>query len=1007
MRAIIFVICLSILAANCQKVDIHIAGIYPANGSWSAPNIPISVRLALEHINSNNVVPGYTLRIDLENSQCKNTIGLSRLFHFIQNPNYTYVSLFGDGCSVVTGAVAEISYLYGLVSVAFASTSPSLANTERYPTLIRSRPSESSTIPARLRFITENGWKRIAIINQQEDLFVSTSHELQKLLNIDSVHYRIEIIDPKGPNLLEQLQGALALIEKEGYRIIVANMYQTLAVQLLCIMKSSGLQPPLVTWIFPGWYTDSWYDSPVQLSNITCTPEEIKRLSNGSLAFYAGPRFVDFNAENSTTISGYTAEQLFAEYSERVEKESNTSPNPTFIETAYAYDSMWMIAQGLSKIALAYDLTKHPSEYANDLYNNITSLSFIGWSGEISFVGHQRVERRVQLLEFVNGKLEYRGLFDNVPVHESDYIQTDDITYNEIYPFTVWSPDKASDGIEIHFVDIWIVVVVFISAVMSSIYVSIVIIVILVGIAKKLKAVTTSQPWITILITSGNYFVFILAIVFVIDGRILGIGSKKNEQACYFICHLRIWLGSVWVSTTFGGILVKSLRYYIIAIKNRFEYRRELSTKYILIFPLLLVGIDTIFVLILRLVQPVTFMESEVSSGKINPPIYQISECGIEMGNSYIVILIILVLFKVLLMLLSILMAYNIRNIVNKNQRFSAIVSWVTYNGTVFVITVSLIYSFVSDVNIKYPLCAIAILVGGLITASIISAPTLHYMRVDPNYIEGAHTGATDAFPEDIQILRKRIEALERDKNNLEHRLVKRLSRSIPNVIMEDEMMRLSKHFLGIELNKDPQLQRSNWQSQNLTFQQIKYASIDAKVSLDILFAILQIICKERSIPQAVQCPSISSEFIDLVFDICGPLIDIPFGGGSSKTQQRQRNNSGVITADSPRVKNITTPYVTRKRALYENCRLLAPDNELLSLIDTRKANWYFERDLAELVSEEPYVVRLKFEPKTRPEKGNIDKLYYQAEKQNICVVCGSKDGNGIRKKIVPAEYRK
>ena len=53
----------------------------------------------------------------------------------------------------------------------------------------------------------------------------------------------------------------------------------------------------------------------------------------------------------------------------------------------------------------------------------------------------------------------------------------------------------------------------------------------------------------------------------------------------------------------------------------------------------------------------------------------------------------------------------------------------------------------------------------------------------------------------------------------------------------------------------------------------------------------------------------------------------------------------GSITAES--LKKANSPYVTRKRALYENCRLLAPDNELLSLIDTRKANWYFERDLA------------------------------------------------------------
>ena len=780
MRTILFLISLYILAVFCEKKDIYIAGIYPANGSWSAPDIPTSVRLALEHINADDkVLPDYNLMIELENSQCKNTIGLSKLFHFIKNINHTYVSLFGDGCSVVTGAVAEISHLYGLVAVAFASTSPSLGNTDRYPTLIRSRPSESSTSPAKLHFIKDNGWKRIAIINQLEDLFVSTSHELQNLLNKESIHYRIEIIDPKGPDLMDQLQEALAIIEKEGYRIIVANMYQTLAVQLLCIMKSSGLRPPVVTWIFPGWYTDRWYDTPINLLNITCTPEEIRELSNGSLAFYAGPRFQDFHTEDSKTISGYTADQLLDMYEERVEVSSNT--NPHSIETAYAYDSMWMIALGLDNITSSHNLTQHPSHYTSELYNSITSLRFIGWSGEISFVGHQRVERRVQLLEFVDGKVEYRCLFDRVPVHESDFMNTEDIIYTELYPFTVWNQDKASDGIVVHFIDLWIVIAVALSAIVASVYVTAVIAVILFGIIRKLKAVTTSQAWITILITSGNYFVFVLALFFVVDGRLLGIGYEKKERACYFICHMRIWLGCVWVSTIFGGILIKSLKYYIIAIKKRFEYGRKLSTKYMLMFPIFLVLIDTLFVLLIGIVQPVTFMEREVFSGRISPPIYRISECGADMGSSYYVtILAILVVFKVLLILLSVIMAYNIRNIVNRNQRFARVISWVSYNGTVFVVTVTLIYSFVSEVNIKYSLCAFALLIGGVITAFIISTPTLHYMRTDSDYTHGAETGATEEFPEDIQIMRKRIESLHRDKVNLELRLSKRLSNSIP-----------------------------------------------------------------------------------------------------------------------------------------------------------------------------------------------------------------------------------
>ena len=778
MRTVLLLVSLYVLGVFCDKKDLYIAGIYPANGSWSAPDIPTSIRLALEHINANDeVLPDYNLKIELENSQCKNTIGLTKLFHFIKNTNRTYVSLFGDGCSVVTGAVAEISHMYGLVAVAFASTSPSLGNTDRYPTLIRSRPSESSTSPAKLHFIKENGWKRIAIINQLEDLFVSTSHELQKLLNEESIHYRIEIIDPKGPDLMDQLQEALAIIEKEGYRIIVANMYQTLAVQLLCTMKSSGLRPPSVTWIFPGWYTDGWYDTPINLPNTTCTPEEIKELSDGSLAFYAGPRFQDFHTEGSETISGFTADELLTMYMKGVEESPDTTLS---IETAYVYDSMWMIALGLNNLTSSYNLTQHPSNYASELYDSITSLRFIGWSGEISFVGHQRVERRVQLLEFVDGSIEYRCLFDRVPVHESDFMNTEDIIYNELSPFKVWNKDIASDGIVVHFIDLWIVIAVAVSAVVASVYVTAVIVVILFGIVKKLKVVTTSQPWITILITSGNYLVFLLAFLFVVDGRLLGIGDEKNVQACYIICHMRIWLGCVWVSTIFGGILIKSLKYYLIAIKKRFEYGKKLSTRYMLIFPILLVLIDTLIVLLIGIVQPVTFMDEEVFSGKMSPPIYRISECGAEMGSGYVTILVILVTFKVLLILLSVVMAYNIRNIVNRNQRFARVISWVSYNGAVFLVTAILIYSFISEVNIKYSLCAFAILIGGVITAFIISTPTLHYMRTDPDYTQGPETGATEEFPEDIQIMRKRIESLQRDKDNLEMRLTKRLSNTLP-----------------------------------------------------------------------------------------------------------------------------------------------------------------------------------------------------------------------------------
>jgi len=56
----------------------------------------------------------------------------------------------------------------------------------------------------------------------------------------------------------------------------------------------------------------------------------------------------------------------------------------------------------------------------------------------------------------------------------------------------------------------------------------------------------------------------------------------------------------------------------------------------------------------------------------------------------------------------------------------------------------------------------------------------------------------------------------------------------------------------------------------------------------------------------------------------------------------------------------------TRKCLQYENCRILSPEGVGLATCGLKKVRWYLERDLAELVSEDPAVIRLKFTPKGR-----------------------------------------
>uniref|UniRef100_A0A0G4I5E9 3'-5' exonuclease domain-containing protein n=1 Tax=Chromera velia CCMP2878 TaxID=1169474 RepID=A0A0G4I5E9_9ALVE len=149
------------------------------------------------------------------------------------------------------------------------------------------------------------------------------------------------------------------------------------------------------------------------------------------------------------------------------------------------------------------------------------------------------------------------------------------------------------------------------------------------------------------------------------------------------------------------------------------------------------------------------------------------------------------------------------------------------------------------------------------------------------------------------------------------------------------------------------------------------------------------------------------------------------------------------------------------KKQVYENCELLAPDGTLLSHCDSKKVQWYLDKGLADLETEKPLRIRLRFEPTGRsacrqrerelsggtgsaagageilgeeaPHRGRgnglvptgeavgeeeekeesetADRqqiqqdLYYVSPKENRCVVCGSRQ-HFLRFHVVPSCYR-
>jgi hypothetical protein len=94
-----------------------------------------------------------------------------------------------------------------------------------------------------------------------------------------------------------------------------------------------------------------------------------------------------------------------------------------------------------------------------------------------------------------------------------------------------------------------------------------------------------------------------------------------------------------------------------------------------------------------------------------------------------------------------------------------------------------------------------------------------------------------------------------------------------------------------------------------------------------------------------------------------------------------------------------------RGNVIYGNWLVLHPNGFEMFRCSSKKANWYLERDLANIISENPPVIKLNFEPGGI---GNKDDEFALTQRKNICTVCGTVELDRLTKHhIVPSLYKK
>lgn len=416
------------VAALAEDDDnvLHIGGIFPigGEGGWQGGQAcEPAANLALEDVNNRrDLLPGFKLKLHWNDSECEPGLGASVMYNLVYNQPQKLMLL--AGCSTVCTTVAEAAKMWNLVVLCYGASSPALSDRNRFPTLFRTHPSATVHNPTRIKLMEKFGWSRVAILQQAEEVFISTVEDLEarcKLANIEIVTRQSFLSEPSD---------AVRNLRRQDARIIVGLFYVVAARRVLCEVYKQGLYGKQYVWFFIGWYEDNWFEQNLEKESIDCTEEQMRLAAEGHLTTEA---LMWNQNKEEMTISKMTVEDFRARLNAVLEKKYDGIKHKRFPEgyqeAPLAYDAVWSVALAFNKTMSR--LLKHGKtlknftytnkEIADEIYSAMNSTQFLGVSGIVAFSSQGDRIALTQIEQVINGSYVKLGYYDT---------QADNLSWN-------------------------------------------------------------------------------------------------------------------------------------------------------------------------------------------------------------------------------------------------------------------------------------------------------------------------------------------------------------------------------------------------------------------------------------------------------------------------------------------------------------------------------------------------------------------------------------------------
>ncbi|XP_054273183.1 gamma-aminobutyric acid type B receptor subunit 1 isoform X2 [Macrosteles quadrilineatus] len=708
-----------VVAAGLAAVDddvLHIGGIFPiaGQGGWQGGQAcEPAANLALEDVNkAKDLLPGYKLKLHWNDSECDPGLGASVMYNLLYNKPQKLMLL--AGCSTTCTTVAEAAKMWNLVVLCYGASSPALSDRNRFPTLFRTHPSATVHNPTRIKLMEKFGWSRVAILQQAEEVFISTVEDLEARCKESG----IEIVTRQ--SFLSDPTDAVRNLRRQDARIIVGLFYVVAARRVLCEMFKQQLYGKSYVWFFIGWYEDNWFEVQMEKEHIECSKEDMRRAAEGHITTEA----LMWNQNNQRTISGMTSEDFRVRLNDVLRKGGYDIDNlrypEGYQEAPLAYDAVWSVAlafnktmQRLSRVGKTLkNFTYTDKETADDIYSAINSTQFLGVSGYVAFSSQGDRIALTQIEQVINGTYVKLGYYDT---------QADNLTW---FNREKWKGGKVpQDRTIVRRVLRTISVPLFICMwAISSIGIVAAICLIIFNICyRHRRVIQSSHPVCNTIMLVG--VIICLSSVF-----LLGLDGHFVSPLVYpLVCQARVWFLSLGFTLAYGAMFSKVWRVHRLTTKAKSDTLKKIEPwkLYTMVGGLLV--IDLVFLLAWQIYDPmqrrieVFPLEDPVNTDddiKIRP---ELEHCESDSNNVWLGLV---YGYKGLVLVFGLFLAYETRSIKVKQINDSRYVGMSIYNVVVLcLITAPVTMVIASQQDASFAFVALALIFCCFLSMALIFVP--------------------------------------------------------------------------------------------------------------------------------------------------------------------------------------------------------------------------------------------------------------------------------------------